>query len=83
MTPLKEARGVRIVPSLLEVGFVLGGSGGSGVLVVQDATGNRWSQPACYTVGSVSFGLPIDGEAAEVVVMVRTQRAVMGRYRLR
>jgi len=73
---LKEAKGVLIVPSLLKAGFIFGGSGGSGVLLVNDAKKGQWSQPAFYTIGSVSFGLQIGGEAAEVIMLVRTQKAV-------
>jgi lipid-binding SYLF domain-containing protein len=73
---LKDAKGVLIVPSLLKAGFVFGGSGGSGVLLVKDKKKGQWSQPAFYTIGSVSFGLQIGGEAAEVIMMVRTQKAV-------
>jgi lipid-binding SYLF domain-containing protein len=73
---LREAKGILIVPSLLKAGFVFGGSGGSGVLIVNDAKKGQWSQPAFYTIGSVSFGLQIGGEAAEVIMMLRTQKAV-------
>jgi len=73
---LKEAKGILIVPSLLKAGFVFGGSGGHGVLIVNDAKKGQWSQPAFYTIGSVSFGLQIGGEDAEVIMMVRTQKAV-------
>ncbi|MFZ0130911.1 MAG: lipid-binding SYLF domain-containing protein [Desulfobacterales bacterium] len=73
---LKEAKGVLIVPSLLKAGFIFGGSGGSGVLIVNDAKKGQWSQPAFYSIGSVSFGLQIGGEAAEVIMMLRTQKAV-------
>jgi len=73
---LREAKGILIVPSLLKAGFVFGGSGGSGVLIVNDAKKGQWSQPAFYTIGSVSFGLQIGGEAAEVIMMIRTQKAV-------
>jgi lipid-binding SYLF domain-containing protein len=73
---LQEAKGVLIIPSLLKAGFVFGGSGGSGVLIVNDAKKGQWSQPAFYTIGSVSFGLQIGGDAAEVIMMLRTQKAV-------
>ena len=80
MSWLKEnmptAKGIVIVPSLLKAGFIFGGSGGSGVLVVPDAKTGKWSDPAFYTIGSVSFGLQIGGEAAEVVMYLRTQKAV-------
>jgi len=73
---LHEAKGLLIIPNLLKGGYIVGGSGGSGVLVVKDAKTGLWSQPAFYTMGSVTFGLQIGGEAAEVVMMVRTQKAV-------
>ena len=59
---LKDAKALLIVPNLLKAGFILGGSGGSGVLVARDAKTGNWSQPAFYTVGSVTFGLQIGGE---------------------
>ena len=73
---MPAAKGLVIVPSLLKAGFIFGGSGGSGVLVVPDAKTGKWSDPAFYTIGSVSFGLQIGGEAAEVVMYLRTQKAV-------
>ncbi|MCK7467126.1 MAG: lipid-binding SYLF domain-containing protein [Desulfosudis oleivorans] len=36
----------------------------------------EWSQPAFYTIGSVTFGLQIGGESAEVIMVVRTQKAL-------
>ena len=77
---LKGAKALLIVPNLLKAGFILGGSGGSGVLVARDAKTGNWSQPAFYTVGSVTFGLQIGGEAAEVIMMVRTQKALDALY---
>ncbi len=73
---LREAKGLLIVPSMLKAGFWIGGSGGSGVLIVKDAKTGQWSQPAFYTLGSVSFGIQFGGEGAEVIMMVRTQKAV-------
>lgn len=73
---LNQANGLIIIPSLLKAGFVIGGSGGSGVLIVKDDKTGQWSQPAFYTLGSGTFGLQIGAEAAEVIMMVRTQKAV-------
>jgi len=73
---LKKAKGLLIYPQVLKAGFVLGGSGGTGVLVVRDAKTGDWSEPTFYTIGSVSFGLQIGGESAEVIMMVMSQKAV-------
>jgi len=72
---LKDARGLLIYPQVLKAGFILGGSGGTGVLVVRGGKGD-WSEPAFYTIGSVTFGLQIGGEAAEVIVMAMSQKAI-------
>src|SRR5208283_756209 len=73
---LREARGLLIYPQIIKGGFFIGGSGGTGVLVVRRAGTPDWSQPAFYTIGSATFGLQIGGEAAEVIVMAMSQRAV-------
>jgi SH3 domain-containing YSC84-like protein 1 len=73
---LDRAKGVLIFPQIIKGGFVWGGSGGTGVLVVRDEKTGRWSQPAFYTIGSVTFGLQIGGEAAEVVMMAMTRKAI-------
>ena len=73
---IKKAKGVLIYPQVLKAGFVFGGSGGTGVLLMKDDKTGDWSNPAFYTLGSVSFGLQIGGEAAEVVVMVMSQKGV-------
>jgi len=68
-TYLKTAKGVVIFPQILKAGFFLGGSGGSGILLVRNETTGTWSDPAFYTLGSVTFGLQFGGEAAEVVMV--------------
>jgi len=56
---LKDAKGVLIYPQVLKAGFIFGGSGGTGVLLSRDGKTGEWSNPAFYTMGSVSFGLQI------------------------
>jgi len=73
---LKNAKGLLIFPQVLKAGFILGGSGGTGVLVVRDEKTENWSGPAFYTIGAVSFGLQIGGEAAEVIMMAMSQKAI-------
>lgn len=73
---LNNVKGLLIYPQVLKAGFFLGGSGGTGVLVAKDDKTGEWSQPAFYTLGSVSFGLQFGGEASETIVMVMTQKAL-------
>ncbi len=73
---LSKAKGLLIFPQVLKAGFILGGSGGTGVLVLRDEKTCNWSEPAFYTIGSVTFGLQIGGESAEVIMMVMSQKAV-------
>ncbi len=72
---LKNARGVFIAPQVLKGAFIFGVSGGSGVFVAKDKAG-QWSGPAFYTIGEVSFGLQIGGEASEVAFVALTDRGV-------
>jgi lipid-binding SYLF domain-containing protein len=73
---LKDAKGVLIYPQVLKAGFILGGSGGTGILLAKDGKTGDWSNPAFYTLGSVSFGLQIGGESAEVVLLVMSQKGM-------
>jgi lipid-binding SYLF domain-containing protein len=72
----KRARGVFVAPQLLKAAFVVGASGGSGVLVVRDEHTGQWHGPAFYTLGGASFGFQIGAEASEVVVLAMTERGV-------
>lgn len=75
---LKQARAVLIFPQILKGGFFIGGSGGTGVLLVRD--GDNWVGPAFYTIGSASIGVQFGGEAAEVAILVNSQKALDGLY---
>jgi SH3 domain-containing YSC84-like protein 1 len=71
-----HAKGVLVFPQIIKGGFVWGGSGGTGVLLVRDERTGKWSEPAFYTIGSGTFGLQIGGEAAEVVMVAMTRKAI-------
>ncbi len=73
---IDHAKGVLIFPQVIKGGFIWGGSGGTGVFLARDGRTGNWSEPAFYTIGSVTFGLQIGGEAAEVVMLAMTQKAV-------
>ena len=71
-----NARGIFIVPQMLRGGFIIGGSGGRGVLFAQDPGTGKWSAPAFYSMGSLSFGLQIGADASEIILLVMTDRGL-------
>jgi lipid-binding SYLF domain-containing protein len=73
---VKTAKGVYIAPQVLRGAFIIGASGGSGVLLARDEKAGGWGGPAFYTIGEASFGLQIGGEASEVVLLAMTERGV-------
>jgi lipid-binding SYLF domain-containing protein len=72
---LRTARAVLIVPTLVKAGFFLGGEGGDGVMLARSGHGT-WTDPAFYTLASASFGLQIGIQAAEVVMIINTDKAL-------
>jgi lipid-binding SYLF domain-containing protein len=77
---LARAKGVLIFPQVLKAGFVLGGSGGSGVLMVRDERTGKWIGPAFYTVGTASLGLQAGASSAEVLMLINSQKALEALY---
>jgi SH3 domain-containing YSC84-like protein 1 len=71
----RSAKGIFIAPQVLKGAFVVGASGGTGVFLVREEGGN-WTNPAFYTIGSVSFGFQIGGQASEVILLAMTDRGV-------
>ena len=73
---IRQARAVLIVPKLIKGGFVIGGEGGNGVLMVHHRGG--WSNPAFYAMGAASFGLQIGLEQSELILLIMTQKGLDG-----
>ena len=71
-----RALGIFIVPQMLRGGFIIGGSGGSGVFLSRNPKTGTWSYPAFYTMGSVSIGFQIGADASEIVMMVMTEKGL-------
>jgi lipid-binding SYLF domain-containing protein len=72
---MPNARGVLIVPELVQGGFIVGAAGGRGTLMARN--GERdWSPPAFYGMGSGSVGLQIGAKVSEVVFIIRTEKGL-------
>jgi lipid-binding SYLF domain-containing protein len=73
---LKNARAVLIAPEIVKAGFVLGGSGGRGVMLAKDAATGRWEGPAFYNLGTASIGFQAGVAKSEAVMLVMTEKAL-------
>ena len=72
---MSKARGVLIIPELVQGGFILGAAGGRGVMMSRTGKDN-WSYPAFYGMGSGSIGLQIGGKVSEIVFIIRTEKGL-------
>ncbi len=76
-----RAKAIIIVPNLIRAAFFFGGRGGNAVMLVRGEDG-KWSPPAFYTLGGISWGLQIGGQTSELVLTIMTDKglnAVMDR----
>ena len=73
---IRQAKAVFIVPKLIKGGFIVGGEGGNGVLMVRNRGG--WSNPGFYAIGAVSFGLQAGLEQSEMIMLIMTQKGLDG-----
>jgi len=72
---IENAKGILIFPTQVKAGFLIGGSGGSGVLL-RHGDDNQWSYPAFYGMGSVTAGFQAGVQHAEVVMLLMTDKAM-------
>ncbi len=78
---LDGAKGVAIV-DISKGGFVIGGTGGSGVVLLKSGEGvtvppgSAWTAPIPVTFSGGSFGAQIGGSNTKAVVLLKTDRAV-------
>jgi lipid-binding SYLF domain-containing protein len=69
---LKDSKAVIIIPSLYKGGFILGGSGGSGVILGRLEDGS-WSYPGFVDIGGGSLGLQIGLSVSEAMIFVQSK----------
>ena len=72
---LRRARAVLICPRVFRAGFIIGGQGGSCVLLARGGAGS-WSDPAFYGMGAGSIGFQAGIQDAEIMMMILTQRGL-------
>jgi lipid-binding SYLF domain-containing protein len=71
---LNRSRGLLIAPQIVRAGFIIGGSGGRGVLVARDGT--TWSGPAFYNLATASVGFQAGVDVSEAIIVVMTEKGL-------
>jgi len=73
---LKVAQAILIAPEVLKAGFIVGGSGGRGVLLAKNPETGDWEGPAFYTLASGSIGLQAGASVSQTIMLVMTQKGM-------
>jgi len=71
---LNRAHAVLIAPQIVRAGFIIGGSGGRGLLVARD--GRTWSGPAFYNLATASVGFQAGVDVSEAIIVVMTEKGL-------
>ncbi|NQU61604.1 MAG: lipid-binding SYLF domain-containing protein [Rhodospirillales bacterium] len=72
---LPQARALMIMPAIVKAGFIVGGEGGTGVLIARQASGG-WGYPAFYTIGAASIGFQFGIQDVETILVIRNEGAL-------
>lgn len=71
---LANAKGIAVFPNLTKAGFVVGGSHGDGVLMLNQKEG--WSGPLFVDLYGASIGAQIGVEETDLFMVFNTQRSI-------
>src|SRR5215471_7401566 len=71
---LDDAECIAVVPSVVKVAVVFGGSHGKGMATCRTARG--WSGPAPITITGGSLGLQLGGQAIDLVMIVTNEQGM-------
>jgi lipid-binding SYLF domain-containing protein len=72
---LARAHAVAVIPSMVKLGFVLGGHHGSGVIVVRQADGS-WSNPSFIKLSGASVGWQAGAQSTDIILVFKTRKGV-------
>jgi len=71
-----SAKALLISPQIVQAGFIVGGSGGSAVVIARNRSGTGWNGPAFYRLAQGSIGLQAGAQASEMVALIMTDKAL-------
>ena len=72
----RSAKAIVIIPQYIRAAFLFGGQGGNGVILSREAMSRALYGPAFVVLGGGSFGFQAGVDAAEVIMLVMTERGL-------
>lgn len=68
---LQKAKAVAVFPNVVKAAFVIGGSGGRGLITRRTPDG--WSAPAMFNIGGGSLGFQIGASSSDIVLVFMSE----------
>jgi len=75
---LKEAKGIAIFPSIIKIGWGIGGQYGKGIIFRKDSRVGIWYGPAFVKIKSISVGPQIGIQSIALVLVISNERGMEG-----
>ena len=75
---LKEAEGITIFPSIIKIGWGIGGQYGKGIIFRKDSRLGIWYGPAFVKIKSISIGPQIGIQSIALVLVISNERGMEG-----
>jgi len=75
---LKEAEGIAIFPSIIKIGWGIGGQYGKGIIFRKDNRVGIWYGPAFVKIKSISVGPQIGIQSIALVLVISNERGMEG-----
>src|SRR5688572_25553336 len=72
---MDRAECIAIFPSVLKLGFIFGGRGGTGLVSIRDPQTREWQPPIFLRMGGGSFGAQIGAQSIDVVLVGLSRRS--------
>jgi len=77
---IRRAKGIAILPGVITGGFIFGGTGGSGTLMIRDDRG-RWGNPIIVSLSAGSFGLQAGAKSTDVILVFMSKHSIRSTLR--
>jgi len=75
---LKEAEGIAIFPSIIKIGWGIGGQYGKGIIFRKDSRVGIWYGPAFVKIKSISVGPQIGIQSIALGLVISNERGIEG-----